>query len=70
MATDARLNQSGWWAWMVDQCAVWATASAAGGAGPWPAQTLVGATVEGAGERRLIHDHLKKPRQELPAVSH
>lgn len=41
-----------------------------GGAGPWPAQTLVGATVEGAGERRLIHDHLKKPRQDLPAVSH
>ena len=38
---------------MVDQCAVWATASAAGrgqghGAGPG---TLAGATVEGAGER-------------------
>lgn len=33
-----------------------------------PDRTLVGA--EGAGERRLIHDHLKKPRQDLPAVSH
>ena len=38
---------------MVDQCAVWATASAAGrgqghGAGP---DRLAGATVEGAGER-------------------